>query len=51
MDRSHGTTPYPGDVFSTGTPDGVGPLKPGDGVTIEVERIGRMSVKVELRKP
>jgi len=48
---SHVMTLYPGDLFSTGTPDGVGPLKAGDQVTIDVERIGRMSVKVDLRKP
>ena len=48
---SHVMTLYPGDVVSTGTPDGVGPLAPGDEVTIEIERIGRMSVKVDLRKP
>ena len=47
---SHVMTLYPGDVVSTGTPDGVGPLKAGDEVTIEIERIGRMSVKVELKK-
>jgi len=48
---SHVMTLHPGDVFSTGTPDGVGPLRPGDTVTIDVERVGRMSVKVESRKP
>jgi 2-keto-4-pentenoate hydratase/2-oxohepta-3-ene-1,7-dioic acid hydratase in catechol pathway len=48
---SHVMTLYPGDLISTGTPDGVGPLTPGDGVTIEIERIGRMSVSVALRKP
>ena len=48
---SHVMTLYPGDVFSSGTPDGVGPLKAGDEVTIEIERIGRMSVEVDLRKP
>jgi len=48
---SHVMTLYPGDLLSTGTPDGVGPLKAGDQVTIDVERIGRMSVKVDLRKP
>jgi hypothetical protein len=36
---------------STGTLDGVGPLSPGDQVTMEVERVGRLSVRVELRKP
>jgi len=40
-------TLYPGDVISSGTPDGVGAgrkppefLKPGDVVTIEIEGIG-----------
>ena len=48
---SHVMTLNPGDLLSTGTPEGVGPLRPGDEVTLEVERIGRMSVRVELRKP
>lgn len=48
---SHVMTLYPGDLLSTGTPEGVGPLTAGDEVTIEIERIGRMSVRVELRKP
>jgi 2-keto-4-pentenoate hydratase/2-oxohepta-3-ene-1,7-dioic acid hydratase in catechol pathway len=48
---SHVMTLHPGDLLSTGTPDGVGPLRPGDRVTMEVEGIGRISVKVELRKP
>jgi 2-keto-4-pentenoate hydratase/2-oxohepta-3-ene-1,7-dioic acid hydratase in catechol pathway len=47
---SHVMTLNPGDLLSTGTPDGVGPLKPGDQVTMEIAEIGRMSVKVELRK-
>jgi 2-keto-4-pentenoate hydratase/2-oxohepta-3-ene-1,7-dioic acid hydratase in catechol pathway len=48
---SHVMTLNPGDLLSTGTPDGVGPLRPGDEVTMEVERVGRLSVRVELRKP
>ena len=48
---SHVMTLYPGDLLSTGTPEGVGPLTPGDEVTLDVERVGRMSVRVELRKP
>lgn len=48
---SHVMTLYPGDLFTTGTPDGVGPLAPGDEVTMEVERIGRMTVTVTLRRP
>jgi 2-keto-4-pentenoate hydratase/2-oxohepta-3-ene-1,7-dioic acid hydratase in catechol pathway len=30
----------PGDVISTGTPSGVGPLQPGDVVEVEIEGIG-----------
>ncbi len=33
-------TLYPLDVVTTGTPEGVGPMKPGDRVEIEVEGIG-----------
>ena len=33
-------TLYPGDVIATGTPPGVGPLKRGDVVEVEVEGIG-----------
>src|SRR2546428_3137981 len=43
-------TLYPGDVISSGTPDGVGTarrppeyLKPGDVVTIEIEGIGTLT--------
>ena len=33
----------PGDLIATGTPDGVGPLAPGDVVEIEVRGVGRVS--------
>lgn len=33
-------TLYPGDVIATGTPPGVGPMKAGDTVEVEVEGIG-----------
>jgi len=33
----------PGDLISTGTPSGVGPLVPGQSVTVEIEPIGRLS--------
>ena len=36
-------TLHPGDVIATGTPSGVGPMKPGDTVEIEVGGIGRLS--------
>lgn len=35
-------TLLPGDVVSTGTPAGVGPLKPGDRVTVRVAGIGEI---------
>ena len=37
---SHVMTLLPGDVISTGTPPGVGPLEPGDVVEIEIAGIG-----------
>ena len=36
----------PGDVIASGTPEGVGPVVPGDRVTIELERVGRMTLTV-----
>ena len=36
----------PGDVIASGTPQGVGPVAPGDRVTIEIERVGRMTLNV-----
>jgi 2,4-diketo-3-deoxy-L-fuconate hydrolase len=39
-------TLHPGDVIYTGTPHGVGPIRPGDLLTAECEKIGRMNVKV-----
>jgi 4-hydroxyphenylacetate degradation bifunctional isomerase/decarboxylase decarboxylase subunit len=33
----------PGDVIATGTPPGVGPIRPGDVVSIEIEGIGKLS--------
>jgi len=39
-------TLYPGDVITTGTPAGVGPMNPGDRVDIQVEGIGTLSNRV-----
>ncbi len=39
-------TLHPGDVIMTGTPEGVGPVKPGDVMHCEIEGIGAMEVKV-----
>jgi 2-keto-4-pentenoate hydratase/2-oxohepta-3-ene-1,7-dioic acid hydratase in catechol pathway len=36
----------PGDVIATGTPAGVGVIRDGDTVTIEIERVGRMVLPV-----
>jgi 2-keto-4-pentenoate hydratase/2-oxohepta-3-ene-1,7-dioic acid hydratase in catechol pathway len=36
-------TLYPGDVITTGTPSGIGPMRPGDTIEIAVEGIGRLS--------
>ncbi len=40
-------TLYRGDVIATGTPPGIGPLKRGDKVEIEIEGIGRLVNIVE----
>jgi 2-keto-4-pentenoate hydratase/2-oxohepta-3-ene-1,7-dioic acid hydratase in catechol pathway len=39
-------TLYPGDVISTGTPPGVGGMKPGDKVEVVIEGIGRLENQV-----
>jgi len=39
-------TLHPGDVFFTGTPEGVSPIEPGDIIHASIERIGSMDVKV-----
>ena len=36
-------TLLPGDIISTGTPSGIGPLRPGDRVTIKVEGVGELT--------
>lgn len=33
----------PGDIIATGTPDGIGPLQPGDVVEVEVTGVGKVS--------
>jgi 2-keto-4-pentenoate hydratase/2-oxohepta-3-ene-1,7-dioic acid hydratase in catechol pathway len=39
-------TLHPGDVLLTGTPQGVGPVRPGDVMQASLERIGTMRVSV-----
>ena len=40
-------TLYPGDIIMTGTPDGVGPVEPGDVMTCELEGVGIMDVNIQ----
>lgn len=40
-------TLHPGDVILTGTPEGVGPVRPGDVMHARIEGIGEMTVRVE----
>ncbi len=44
-------TLYPGDVITTGTPAGVGPMAPGDRVDVQVEGIGTLSNTVKKIEP
>jgi len=36
----------PGDIILTGTPDGVGPVKPGDLIHASIEKIGDFKIRV-----
>jgi 2-keto-4-pentenoate hydratase/2-oxohepta-3-ene-1,7-dioic acid hydratase in catechol pathway len=40
------STLWPGDMIFTGTPAGVGPIRPGDVLQAEIARLGTMSVAV-----
>jgi 2-keto-4-pentenoate hydratase/2-oxohepta-3-ene-1,7-dioic acid hydratase in catechol pathway len=42
-------TLLPGDIISTGTPSGIGPLAPGDVFTVRVAGIGELTNPVENR--
>lgn len=42
-------TLLPGDIISTGTPSGIGPIAPGDQVTIHVEGVGALTNPVAAR--
>lgn len=43
---SHVYTLYPGDIIMTGTPEGVGPLRPGEVMRAGAKGIGEMTVTV-----
>jgi 2-keto-4-pentenoate hydratase/2-oxohepta-3-ene-1,7-dioic acid hydratase in catechol pathway len=44
-------TLYPGDIIAAGTPAGVGPIKAGDKVRIEFERVGEPVSRTHVREP
>jgi 2,4-diketo-3-deoxy-L-fuconate hydrolase len=41
----------PGDVLLTGTPEGVGPVRPGDVMNATIDHIGSMEVRVRIADP
>ncbi len=43
-------TLLPGDVILTGTPEGVGPMQPGDEVEVFVEGLGALTNTVATRE-
>jgi 2,4-didehydro-3-deoxy-L-rhamnonate hydrolase len=42
---------YPGDLIYTGTPSGVGPIRPGDVIDADIESIGAIQVRVRAFEP
>ena len=44
-------TLLPGDIIATGTPSGVGPIAPGDTVTIKVSGVGELTNTVRGERP
>lgn len=43
-------TLYPGDVIMTGTPEGVGPVEPGDVMHAWIDQVGEMSIPVRAHE-
>jgi 2-keto-4-pentenoate hydratase/2-oxohepta-3-ene-1,7-dioic acid hydratase in catechol pathway len=39
-------TLHPGDIIFTGTPEGVGPVKPGDLLSCEIESVGKADIRI-----
>lgn len=48
-DASRVLTLQPGDVYATGTPEGVGPIEPGDTVRLRIARVGELVMPVRAR--
>ena len=44
-------TLYPGDLIYTGTPSGVGPIRPGDVIDAEIESLGVLQTRVRAFEP
>ena len=45
-------TLYPGDVYYTGTPEGVGPVKPGDWIrAVSLPQLGELKIQVRAHQP
>ncbi|MDD5774144.1 MAG: fumarylacetoacetate hydrolase family protein [bacterium] len=42
-------TLYPGDIISTGTPSGIGPMNVNDNVTVEIEGIGSLKNSIKRK--
>ena len=47
---SHVVTLYPGDIYATGTPAGVGPIVVGDTIRATVEGVGELVKRVTQRR-
>ncbi|WP_432842472.1 fumarylacetoacetate hydrolase family protein [Dactylosporangium sp. CA-092794] len=43
-------TLHAGDIIATGTPEGVGPISPGDEVVLRIDEVGELRMPVTLRK-
>lgn len=44
-------TLQPGDLIATGTPEGVGPIVPGDRIDLRIEHVGHLSMSVKASQP
>ena len=48
---SDGMTLESGDIIATGTPEGVGPIRPGDEIRLTIDGIGELTMPVRAREP
>jgi 2-keto-4-pentenoate hydratase/2-oxohepta-3-ene-1,7-dioic acid hydratase in catechol pathway len=47
---SEAMTLEPGDLIATGTPEGVGPIEPGDEIVLTIHGVGELSMPVRSRR-